>query len=66
MDRLGLGERGCRAPTRPRLLRDDRLRRRAGAALPGYDLLIQAIGGLMSITGAADGARRRSASRSST
>jgi crotonobetainyl-CoA:carnitine CoA-transferase CaiB-like acyl-CoA transferase len=27
----------------------------AGAALPGYDLLIQALGGLMSITGAPDG-----------
>jgi crotonobetainyl-CoA:carnitine CoA-transferase CaiB-like acyl-CoA transferase len=27
----------------------------AGAALPGYDLLIQAMGGLMSITGPADG-----------
>jgi crotonobetainyl-CoA:carnitine CoA-transferase CaiB-like acyl-CoA transferase len=27
----------------------------AGAALPGYDLLIQALGGLMSITGSADG-----------
>lgn len=27
----------------------------AGAALPGYDLLVQALGGLMSITGAADG-----------
>jgi crotonobetainyl-CoA:carnitine CoA-transferase CaiB-like acyl-CoA transferase len=27
----------------------------AGAALPGYDLLVQAIGGLMSITGEADG-----------
>ncbi len=26
-----------------------------GAALPGYDLLVQAVGGLMSITGAADG-----------
>lgn len=26
-----------------------------GAALPGYDLLIQAVGGLMSITGAPDG-----------
>ena len=30
----------------------------AGAALPGYDLLVQALGGLMSITGAA---RRRAA-----
>ncbi|MCW3063341.1 MAG: CoA transferase [Solirubrobacterales bacterium] len=29
--------------------------RGAGAALPGYDLLIQALGGLMSITGPADG-----------
>ncbi len=29
--------------------------RRAGAAVPGYDLLIQAMGGLMSITGAPDG-----------
>ncbi|MBV9916604.1 MAG: CoA transferase [Solirubrobacterales bacterium] len=28
--------------------------RRAGADLPGYDLLVQALGGLMSITGAAD------------
>ncbi len=27
----------------------------AGATLPGYDLLIQAVGGLMSITGPADG-----------
>jgi crotonobetainyl-CoA:carnitine CoA-transferase CaiB-like acyl-CoA transferase len=27
----------------------------AGAALPGYDLLIQALGGLMSITGSPDG-----------
>lgn len=27
----------------------------AGAALPGYDLLVQAVGGLMSITGDADG-----------
>jgi crotonobetainyl-CoA:carnitine CoA-transferase CaiB-like acyl-CoA transferase len=29
--------------------------RRAGTELPGYDLLVQAIGGLMSITGPADG-----------
>ncbi len=27
----------------------------AGAAMPGYDLLLQAVGGLMSITGAPDG-----------
>jgi crotonobetainyl-CoA:carnitine CoA-transferase CaiB-like acyl-CoA transferase len=27
----------------------------AGATLPGYDLLVQALGGLMSITGASDG-----------
>jgi crotonobetainyl-CoA:carnitine CoA-transferase CaiB-like acyl-CoA transferase len=27
----------------------------AGAALPGYDLLVQALGGLMSVTGEADG-----------
>lgn len=27
----------------------------AGAALPGYDLLVQALGGLMSVTGPADG-----------
>ncbi|MBB4663309.1 CaiB/BaiF CoA transferase family protein [Conexibacter arvalis] len=27
----------------------------AGAAMPGYDLLVQAVGGLMSITGPADG-----------
>lgn len=29
--------------------------RQAGAALPGYDLLVQAVGGLMSITGAPEG-----------
>jgi crotonobetainyl-CoA:carnitine CoA-transferase CaiB-like acyl-CoA transferase len=29
--------------------------RGAGAALPGYDLLVQAVGGLMSITGAPEG-----------
>ncbi|MEU0414730.1 CoA transferase [Streptomyces griseorubiginosus] len=27
----------------------------AGAAIPGYDLLVQAVGGLMSVTGTADG-----------
>lgn len=30
-----------------------------GAALPGYDLLIQALGGLMSITGAPDGGAQK-------
>src|SRR5205814_4750648 len=29
--------------------------RTAGAELPGYDLLVQALGGLMSITGSPDG-----------
>jgi len=29
--------------------------REGGAAMPGYDLLVQAVGGLMSITGSADG-----------
>ncbi len=37
----------------------------AGADLPGYDVLVQAAGGLMSVTGA-PGGRRRSASRLST
>ena len=31
----------------------------AGAELPGYDLLVQAVGGLMSITGDADGAPQK-------
>ena len=34
-----------------------------GAALPGYDLLVQALGGLMSITGPPTANRRRSGSR---
>lgn len=41
----------------------------AGKELPGYDLLVQAVGGLMSITGAADDAGENPpkwASRSST
>jgi len=56
MDRLGLGYEELRA-------RDPGLvycsitgfGAGAGAELPGYDLLVQALGGLMSITGAADG-----------
>lgn len=56
MERLGLGYEDLAAG-------NDRLiycsitgfGRGAGAELPGYDLLIQALGGLMSITGAPDG-----------
>ena len=55
MDRLGLGyERLGREPG-AHLLLDHRLRAGAGAGLPGYDLLVQALGGLMSITGSPDG-----------
>ena len=57
MERLGLGYDDAAAPTTPaRLLLDHRLRqRRRARALPGYDLLVQALGGLMSITGEPDG-----------
>ena len=56
MERLGLGYEDLRA-LRPGLIycsitgfgRDE------GAALPGYDLLVQAVGGLMSVTGPAPG-----------
>lgn len=56
MDRLGLGYEDLRQS-------NDRLiytsitgfGSRDGATLPGYDLLVQAMGGLMSITGAPDG-----------
>ena len=37
------------------LLLDQRIRRREGAKLPGYDLLVQAVSGLMSLTGSPDG-----------
>ena len=43
------------ANPRRRLLLDHRVRQRAGADLPGYDFLVQAVGGLMSITGEPDG-----------
>ena len=39
---------------------------RAGAALPGYDLIVQAISGLMSLTGSPTASRTAPASRCST
>lgn len=56
MERFGLDERALRE-TNPRLVfcSITGFGRDAGAALPGYDLLVQAVGGLMSITGAPDG-----------
>jgi crotonobetainyl-CoA:carnitine CoA-transferase CaiB-like acyl-CoA transferase len=56
MDRLGLGY-DALARRRPELVYCSITGFGAGqgAALPGYDLLVQALGGLMSITGEADG-----------
>ncbi|QEC49797.1 CoA transferase [Baekduia soli] len=56
MDRLGLGYEALSAAD-PSLVYCSitGFGRRAGADLPGYDLLIQALGGLMSITGPAGG-----------
>jgi crotonobetainyl-CoA:carnitine CoA-transferase CaiB-like acyl-CoA transferase len=56
MDRLGLGYDELRAG-RPELVYCSitGFGAGAGAALPGYDLLVQALGGLMSITGDPDG-----------
>jgi crotonobetainyl-CoA:carnitine CoA-transferase CaiB-like acyl-CoA transferase len=56
MDRLGLGPDELRS-TNPGLIYCSVTGFGAGqgAALPGYDLLIQALGGLMSITGEPDG-----------
>ena len=56
MDRLGLGYEELRAHN-PRLIYCSITGFGAGrgAALPGYDLLVQAVGGLMSITGDPDG-----------
>ncbi|HET8977191.1 MAG TPA: CoA transferase [Solirubrobacteraceae bacterium] len=56
MDRLGLGYDALRA-TAPGLIYCSITGFGAGegAALPGYDLLVQALGGLMSITGAPEG-----------
>ena len=56
MDRLGLGYDSLRE-ARPDLVfcSINAFGSGAGAALPGYDLLVQAVGGLMSVTGEADG-----------
>ena len=56
MDGLGLGYDALRA-VRPELVYCSitGFGRGAGATLPGYDLLVQAVGGLMSITGEPDG-----------
>ncbi len=56
LERLGLGFEACRA-LNPGLVYCSitGFGSGAGAALTGYDLLIQAMGGLMSITGAPDG-----------
>ncbi|MGO4593960.1 CaiB/BaiF CoA transferase family protein [Leifsonia sp. 2TAF2] len=56
MERFGLDEDSLRAAN-PRLVYCSitGFGRGEGAALPGYDLLVQAVGGLMSITGAPDG-----------
>ncbi len=56
MDRLGLGYDALRERD-PRIVycSISAFGAGAGAGLPGYDLLVQALGGLMSITGAADG-----------
>ncbi|MGN6333638.1 MAG: CaiB/BaiF CoA transferase family protein [Motilibacteraceae bacterium] len=56
MDRLGLGYDDVRAGN-PRVVYASvsGFGSGAGAALPGYDLLVQAMGGLMSVTGPAPG-----------
>ncbi|WP_426624126.1 CaiB/BaiF CoA transferase family protein [Leifsonia sp. McL0607] len=56
MERFGLDEQSLRAAA-PGLIYCSitGFGRAAGAPLPGYDLLVQAVGGLMSITGPADG-----------
>ncbi|MEV0182654.1 CoA transferase [Streptomyces sp. NPDC050625] len=56
MERLGLGHEELQA-RHPELIycSISGFGSGAGAAIPGYDLLVQAVGGLMSVTGSADG-----------
>ena len=56
MERLGLGHKELRA-LHPELIycSISGFGSGAGAAIPGYDLLVQAVGGLMSVTGEAHG-----------
>lgn len=56
MERLGLGYQELRA-IRPEIIYCSitGFGRGGGAALPGYDLLVQAVGGLMSVTGSGPG-----------
>jgi crotonobetainyl-CoA:carnitine CoA-transferase CaiB-like acyl-CoA transferase len=60
LDDLGLGYEDLR-PTNPGLIYCSitGFGRGPGAELPGYDLLVQAVGGLMSITGQAGGAPQK-------
>ena len=56
MDRLGLGYQQLRAERQALVYCSiTGFGSGAGAGLPGYDLLVQALGGLMSITGESDG-----------
>jgi len=56
LDSLGLGYDDLRRANRPLIYCSiTGFGRQAGAELPGYDLLVQALGGLMSITGDPDG-----------
>ncbi|TCK27603.1 CaiB/BaiF CoA transferase family protein [Pseudonocardia endophytica] len=60
MDRLGLGaDELCAANPRLVYCSVTGFGRHGGADLPGYDLLVQALGGLMSITGEPDGAPQK-------
>ncbi|MFJ8487702.1 CaiB/BaiF CoA transferase family protein [Streptomyces sp. NPDC094038] len=56
MERLGLGHEELRARKQELIYCSiSGFGSGAGAAIPGYDLLVQAVGGLMSVTGTADG-----------